>query len=83
MDFLLLHKEECLSGGEKPRQLVRDLSKAVNLHGGVCLLDCKTQTSLMDFLKREKDRLVAKNVTANKSDEDEVEEDDENGVEDE
>jgi Family of unknown function (DUF6339) len=73
LEFLLLNKEDCLSSGEKPRQLVRDLSKAVNLHGGVCLLDCKTQTSLMDFLNREKDRLVAKNGTADKLVEDEDE----------
>jgi hypothetical protein len=64
LEFLLLNKEECLSSGEKARQLVRDLSKAVNLHGGVCVLDCKTNTALMDFLNREKDRLVAKNGAA-------------------
>lgn len=65
LEFLLMNKEECLSSGEKARQLVRDLSKAVNLHGGVCVLDSKTNTALMDFLNREKDRLVAKNSAAN------------------
>jgi hypothetical protein len=60
LEFMLLNKEQCLGGGSKPRQLVRDLSKAVNLHGGVCVLDCKSTTALLDFLNREKDRLVSK-----------------------
>jgi hypothetical protein len=73
LEFLLLNKEECLSSGEKARQLVRDLSKAVNLHGGVCMLDCKTNTALMDFLNREKDRLVAKNGASDGQDDNEDE----------
>ena len=67
LEFLLLNKEECLSSGDKPRQLVRDLSKAVNLHGGICVLDCKTSTALMDFLKREKDRLATRDGAPDES----------------
>ena len=73
LEFLLLNKEECLSSGEKARQLVRDLSKAVNLHGGFCVLDCKTNTALVDFLNREKDRLATKNGAMNEPVEDEDE----------
>jgi hypothetical protein len=79
LEFLLLNKEECLTSGDKPRQLVRDLSRAVNLHGGMCVLDSKTNTALMDFLNREKDRLVAKNGSSDEhvGDEDEDEDEDE------
>lgn len=73
LEFLLLNKEECLSSGEKARQLVRDLSKAVNLNGGVCVLDCKSKTSLIDLLYREKDRLAAKNGSADDNGEEEDE----------
>ena len=64
LEFLLLNEEECLSSGDKARRLVRDLSRAVNLQGGICVLDSKPSTALMDFLNREKDRLVAKNGTS-------------------
>ena len=73
LEFLLLNKDECLSSGEKARQLVRDLSKAVNFHGGICVLDCKSKTALMDFLNREKDRLATRNGAADEPGEDEDE----------
>lgn len=77
LEFLLLNKDECLISGDKPRRLVRDLSRAVNLHGGICLLDSKTSTALMDFLNREKDRLVAKIGTPDGEIEDDDGEEDE------
>lgn len=73
LEFLLLNKEECLSSGDKARRLVRDLSNAVNLHGGVCVLDCKSSTAMMDFLNREKDRLATKNGAADEALEEEDE----------
>jgi hypothetical protein len=75
LEFLLLNKEECLASGERPRQLVRDLSKAVNLHGGICVLDCKGSAALTDFLNREKQRLVAKYATIPDTDEEEEDDD--------
>jgi len=77
LEFLLLNKEECLCSGDKARNLVRDLSKAVNLHGGICVLDSKTNTALVDFLNREKDRLVKKNGAGDETVEDKDEDEDE------
>lgn len=77
LEFLLLNEDECLSSGDKPRRLVRDLSRAVNLQGGICVLDSKPSTALMDFLNREKDRLLAKNGTADDHADDEDEDEDE------
>lgn len=77
LEFMLLNKEECLSSGSRPRQLVRDLSKAVNLHGGICVLDCKSNTAMLDFLNREKDRLVAKYEDDEPVEEEEDQDDDE------
>jgi Family of unknown function (DUF6339) len=70
LEFLLHNKDECLVSGEKARQLVRSLSKAVNLHGGICILDCKSSAALRDFLNREKDRLLATQLDVETDEED-------------
>ncbi len=77
LEFLLLNKEECLTSGDRARNLVRDLSRAVNLHGGICVLDSMSSTALTNFFNREKDRLVAKNGTFEDHVEDEDEDEDE------
>jgi hypothetical protein len=59
LDYLLRCRRECLDGGDSSRRLVRRLAKALNLHGGVCLLDCMTADQIVAFLDREKARALA------------------------
>jgi hypothetical protein len=58
LDYLLRHKQECLDNGEKSRVLVRRLAKALNFHGGVCLLDCISNQQLTAVLDHEKENTV-------------------------
>jgi Family of unknown function (DUF6339) len=64
LDYLLRHKKECLQPGDRSRQLVRHLTKALNFHGGVCVLDCMTQREIVSFLSEQKDRFDAKGELA-------------------
>ncbi len=54
LDFVLKNKEECLENGNESRLLVRRMTKALNFHGGICLLDCMTRKETVEFLTREK-----------------------------
>ena len=58
LDYLLRNKVECLDNGDSSRQLVRRLSKALNLHGGVCILDCMKAQEIVAFLEQEKARTL-------------------------
>lgn len=60
LEFLLANKDECISNGTASREIVRHLAKAVNLRGGVCLLDCMNVTDLTGFLSHEKNKFVAR-----------------------
>jgi len=59
LNYLLQHRAECLDNGDKSRTLVRRLAKALNFHGGVCLLDCMKGNEIRGFLDREKNRIAA------------------------
>ncbi|HEV8071510.1 MAG TPA: DUF6339 family protein [Planctomycetaceae bacterium] len=59
LDYLLRHKDECLQSGNRSRLIVRHLAKALNFHGGVCVLDCMTPREIVSFLNAQKDRLEA------------------------
>lgn len=54
LDYLLRNKAECLENGDLSRRLVRHLLKAMNLHGGVCILDCMKADEIVAFLEQEK-----------------------------
>ena len=58
LDFLLRNKAECIDNGDSSRRLVRRLLKAMNLHGGVCVLDCMNAQEIIAFLEYEKARTV-------------------------
>jgi hypothetical protein len=58
LDYLLRNKQECLDNGEKSRVLVRRLAKALNFHGGVCVLDCISNQQLVAVLDQEKEKTV-------------------------
>jgi hypothetical protein len=47
-----------LKGGPAPRDRVRRLAKFLNLYGGVCLLDCLTQTDIIKLLGDELVRIL-------------------------
>lgn len=57
LEFLLRNSHELLSGGDDSRSKIRTLAKALNLYGGVCILDCLTQAEIMAFLEQEFKRL--------------------------
>lgn len=58
LDYLLQHKQECIDNGKKSRVLVRRLAKALNFHGGVCVLDCINKQQLIEVLDQEKEKTV-------------------------
>ena len=58
LDYLLRNKAECLDNGDSSRRLVRRLLKAMNLHGGVCILDCMKAQEIVAFLDHEKARAL-------------------------
>jgi hypothetical protein len=51
LDFLS-DKPELTSGGNKGRQMIREMATSLNTHGGVCLLDCLDTVEVADFLNR-------------------------------
>jgi len=78
LDYLLRNKEECLDNGDASRRLVRRLAKALNLHGGVCLLDCMKSQEIITFLDREKARVLGDgNLSEDRDDKEPTDEDEE------
>jgi hypothetical protein len=53
LDFLLRNKKQCIDSGNSSRLVVRHLTKALNLHGGVCVLDCMNRRDTATFLQAE------------------------------
>jgi len=51
-----------LTGGDSNRLRIRRLAKFLNMYGGVCLLDCLTQTELIKLLGTELERILASEV---------------------
>lgn len=55
LEFMVDNREECMEQGTTSRDLVRHLSKALNLRGGVSVLDCLSTSDITEFLSRERD----------------------------
>ncbi len=59
LEFLLRNKETLLAGGNKNRARIRRLAKFLNMHGGVCILDCLSKADVIDLLEVEFSRILA------------------------
>jgi hypothetical protein len=59
LEFLLQNKSELLTGGDKNRDRIRRLAKFLNMYGGVCLLDCLSQTDIIRVLSAEFAKVLA------------------------
>jgi hypothetical protein len=59
LEFLLQNRVELLTGGDKNRARIRRLAKFLNMYGGVCLLDCLSQTDIIRLLSGELNRTLA------------------------
>jgi Family of unknown function (DUF6339) len=66
LEFLLQNKKTLLTRGDQNRTRIRRLAKFLNMYGGVCLLDCLTQTDIIKLLGAELDRALA-SENSNKS----------------
>jgi len=53
LEFLRRNRETLLSGGDANRERIRHLAKFLNMHGGVCILDCLSQAQIMALLDAE------------------------------
>jgi hypothetical protein len=73
LEFVLQNLETCLASGNKSRYVVRQLSKALNLHGGVCVLDCMKEEEVLDFLRLETTKSLERFATDSSDDSDEEE----------
>ncbi|MGO9275000.1 MAG: DUF6339 family protein [Terriglobia bacterium] len=62
LEFLLRKRATLLARGEQNRARIRRLAKFLNMYGGVCLLDCLTQTDIIRLLEGELDRALAGEV---------------------
>jgi hypothetical protein len=57
LEFLLQNKKELLTGGDQNRSRIRTLAKYLNMYGGVCLLDCLSQTDIIRILTQEFEKI--------------------------
>jgi hypothetical protein len=60
LDFLLQNKALLLTGGDQNRVRIRKLAIALNLYGGVCLLDTLSQMEILKILAGELQRALAR-----------------------
>jgi Family of unknown function (DUF6339) len=58
LEFLMQNKDKVLVVGDYGRDRIRRLAKFLNLYGGVCLLDCLTQTDIIKLLGDELGRIL-------------------------
>jgi hypothetical protein len=58
LEFLMQNKSKLLVVGDQGRERVRKLAKFLNMRGGVCLLDCLTQTDIIKLLDGELGRIL-------------------------
>jgi hypothetical protein len=58
LEFLLENKDQLLTGGNQNRARIRRLAIFLNMHGGVCLLDCLRQTDVLKLLGEELARIM-------------------------
>jgi hypothetical protein len=59
LEFLLQNRQELLTGENKNRDRIRSLAKFLNMYGGVCLLDCLSETDIIRVLSSELARILA------------------------
>lgn len=59
LEFLLQNKATLLTGGDVNRVRIRKLAKFLNMYGGVCLLDCLSETDLIRLLGEELERILS------------------------
>lgn len=59
LEFLLQNKSMLLTGGDQNRLRIRKLAIALNLYGGVCLLDTLSQMDILKILSAELERVLA------------------------
>jgi hypothetical protein len=59
LEFLNSHRDLLLTGGDENRIRIRRLAKFLNMHGGVCILDCLTKPQIMELLKKELAKILA------------------------
>jgi len=64
LEFLLRNSATLLSGGNANRKRIRRLAKFLNMHGGVCILDCLSQGETMDLLAKELSRIMGSEAVA-------------------
>jgi len=64
LEFLLRNSATLLSGGNANRKRIRRLAKFLNMHGGVCILDCLSQGEIMDLLAKEMSRIMTSEAVA-------------------
>ncbi len=64
LEFLRRNKEILLGGGDENRVRIRKLAKFLNMHGGVCILDCLSQAQLMSLLDAELARVISNSDAA-------------------
>jgi hypothetical protein len=57
LEFLRRNRDPLLGGGGENRARIRRLAKFLNMHGGVCILDCLSQAQIMALLDAEFARL--------------------------
>jgi hypothetical protein len=55
LEFLLHHDTELLAPGNANRVRIRTLAKFLNMHGGVCILDCLSKPEIMVLLEQHYD----------------------------
>jgi hypothetical protein len=58
LEFLLRNKVTLLTGGDANRSRIRRLAKHLNMYGGVSLLDCLSQSEVMELLEEELARIL-------------------------
>lgn len=59
LEFLSRNRDPLLDGGNANRARIRKLAKFLNLYGGVCLIDYKSQAEIIGLLNREWERILS------------------------
>jgi hypothetical protein len=59
LELLMRNKDRLLTGGDQNRTRIRRLAKFLNMYGGVCLLDCLSETDIIKLLDMELERVLS------------------------
>jgi hypothetical protein len=63
LEFLRRNRDTLLTGGDENRVRIRRLAKFLNIHGGVCILDCLSQPQIIGLLDAEFARITSETET--------------------